>query len=577
MIARKKPLLQRLIFFSAFTFVLFLPGLGLSSQAWASTSVPSIITNTVINVADNKATLNAKIESVGKNDIKEYGFYYGTTKFCPNKQKVGDSIGDRESFAYTLSNLNDDTMYYFKPYVENSEGLVYFGNIKYFTTLNNESEKPPLVITDSATNLTENAATLSGKIDSDGGNDITEYGFCYGTTSSCATWIKVENVNEGGSFKYDLTSLGTDTKYYFKAYAKNSEGIGYGSLNYFTLLGSSSDAPKVTTNSATNIGKKGATLNARIDLVGKNDITEYGFYYGSTYSCLSNKKVGTIIDKGDSFNCNLNSLNDDTKYYFKAYAKNGEGISYGSVKYFTTKKPQDQAEDADFSVTTETPFSGPNYVTLYGVVNPKGNSIVRSYGFYFGTTSFPDTQIEVDSGNFTEYNTFNYRFTDLSPNITYYVRAYATNDNGTSYGSILSFKGSGMGSPPIVHSGNLSKFIIGSKDFEIMGTNQTGDVAPYIKDDRTFLPLRYVAYALGLTDSNILWNEATQQITLIKDAKVIKLTINNTTMIVNGISVTMDTAPQITNGRTCLPIAQVAQEFGATATWDDDTQSITIR
>ena len=34
----------------------------------------------------------------------------------------------------------------------------------------------------------------------------------------------------------------------------------------------------------------------------------------------------------------------------------------------------------------------------------------------------------------------------------------------------------------------------------------TMDVAPYIKDSRTFLPLRYVADALGVPDSNITFN-----------------------------------------------------------------------
>ncbi|MDD3269320.1 stalk domain-containing protein [Bacteroides sp.] len=39
----------------------------------------------------------------------------------------------------------------------------------------------------------------------------------------------------------------------------------------------------------------------------------------------------------------------------------------------------------------------------------------------------------------------------------------------------------------------------------------------------------------------------------------------------------MDTAPEITAGRTCLPVAMVAQVFGSTASWDAATRTITIK
>ncbi len=126
-------------------------------------------------------------------------------------------------------------------------------------------------------------------------------------------------------------------------------------------------------------------------------------------------------------------------------------------------------------------------------------------------------------------------------------------------------------------SEKASVLTIGSNKYKIMGADQTGDQAPYIKNSRTFLPIRPVAYAVGITDSNIGWDAKTQEVTLTKGSVVVKLTLNEKTMSVNGKSVTLDNAPEITGGRTCLPVAQVVQAFGATATWDAAAQTVTIK
>ena len=102
------------------------------------------------------------------------------------------------------------------------------------------------------------------------------------------------------------------------------------------------------------------------------------------------------------------------------------------------------------------------------------------------------------------------------------------------------------------------------------------DVAPYIKDGRTFLPLRYIANAAGVADSDITWDPATQEVTISKGGRLVQVTIGSTTMLINGKAVTMDVAPEISNGRTCLPFAWVAQALGANITWDATTQTVTV-
>lgn len=120
-------------------------------------------------------------------------------------------------------------------------------------------------------------------------------------------------------------------------------------------------------------------------------------------------------------------------------------------------------------------------------------------------------------------------------------------------------------------------FTIGESKYTLNGQEVTMDVAPYIKGDRTYLPVRFVAQALGVAEDNIMWNQAEQSVVLIKGDRIAKLTIGSNTMLVNGVAFTMDVAPELVDpGRTMLPIRWVAQALGASVAWDAATQTVTI-
>jgi len=116
------------------------------------------------------------------------------------------------------------------------------------------------------------------------------------------------------------------------------------------------------------------------------------------------------------------------------------------------------------------------------------------------------------------------------------------------------------------------EFTINDTTFKVDGVEKTMDVAPYIKDGRTFLPVRYVATACGVTDENILFSDG--KVTLIKGDKVVQLAIGSNVMIINGVGITMDVPAEISSDRTMLPFRWIAQAFGATVTWDETTQTV---
>ncbi|MTV49607.1 hypothetical protein GJ688_11525 [Heliobacillus mobilis] len=132
--------------------------------------------------------------------------------------------------------------------------------------------------------------------------------------------------------------------------------------------------------------------------------------------------------------------------------------------------------------------------------------------------------------------------------------------------------------PAPVDQIKVSVFKINEAKYTINGIEKTADQAPYIKDGRTYLPIRYVAESLGIDSNNILWDGAKQTVTLIKGDKVVQLTVGSNALVINGAAITMDVAPEITPaGRVALPVKFVAQAFGATADWDAATQSVTLK
>lgn len=103
------------------------------------------------------------------------------------------------------------------------------------------------------------------------------------------------------------------------------------------------------------------------------------------------------------------------------------------------------------------------------------------------------------------------------------------------------------------------------------------EAAPFIKDGRTMVPLRFIAEAFG---ANVEWIPETKGINISLELKsavhTIGLQVGNPTAIVDGEVVTLDVAPVIVNGRTFVPLRFVAEAFGATVDWNQLYQVVTI-
>lgn len=118
-------------------------------------------------------------------------------------------------------------------------------------------------------------------------------------------------------------------------------------------------------------------------------------------------------------------------------------------------------------------------------------------------------------------------------------------------------------------------FTINSTTYTVNGVQSTMDVAPYIKDSRTYLPIRYVAYALGISPENVIWDGV--KATFIGQGRVVQVTPGSAILSINGAPVTMDVVAEVVNGRVMVPFRWVAQAFGAQVDWDEATQTVTMK
>ena len=114
---------------------------------------------------------------------------------------------------------------------------------------------------------------------------------------------------------------------------------------------------------------------------------------------------------------------------------------------------------------------------------------------------------------------------------------------------------------------------IGQKDATIDGKTVSNDVAPKIVNDRTMLPIRFIAEALG---AKVDWIEESQTVKITAENIDISLVIGEDFATVNGEKIDLDSPSFIENDRTYLPIRFVSEKLGADVKWDDATQTITI-
>lgn len=319
-----------------------------------------------------------------------------------------------------------------------------------------QSNQDPTIRTDSASNISNNSATLNGYLNVNGNTDVFS-GFVWGVNSNLTNFTALNTYSSNTTLSYYLTGLQENTTYSFQAITEDDYGNTiYGEVRTFRTLSNNNgctyncggynyDRPSVTTYSATDVRENAATLNGYVDNGNGYNTTrwfEYGTNYGALYNSTNHySQAGNYGNFGER----VANLSPNTTYYFRAVAQNNNGTAYGNVMSFTTTTQYyynncgTYGTCAPQAVTTIATSIGSVAARLNGIGVQDTNVVMTGYFEYGLTQSLGQTTTSNVIGSATS-NPFNSSIYTLAPNTTYYYRAVVSTQYGVARGDIQTFR-----------------------------------------------------------------------------------------------------------------------------------------
>jgi uncharacterized protein (TIGR02145 family) len=155
--------------------------------------------------------------------------------------------------------------------------------------------------------------------------------------------------------------------------------------------------------------------------------------YSSGYRWNTDNEYSSATDLLTATSYTESGLSSNTSYTRYAWSYNSCGESVVSILNQSTEPPvvPELTTSAVTAINLTTASSGGN-------ITFDGDAAVTARGVCWGTSTAPDISGSHSSDG-TGVGTFTSTLTGLSEGVVYYVRAYATNAAGTSYGNELMF------------------------------------------------------------------------------------------------------------------------------------------
>ncbi|MBK9939706.1 MAG: hypothetical protein IPP02_15240 [Chitinophagaceae bacterium] len=362
-------------------------------------SLPSVTTGGATAITQTTATCAGTISATGCTAVTAYGIEYSLISGFINGTgtQVASTNLSAGNFTSDLTGLVASTPYYYKAYATNAGGTAYGAEQTFTTTSLNPTINTTALAAfgNVCTNTTAgpNSFTISGANLTTANVTVAALaGFTYSTTAGGTYTTTLSLTQPGGNYSQQIFVRFTPTL--VQSYSGNIVVAGGGtaaSINVAASGAGINSAPSVTTGAASAITQTTATAAGTISATGCTAITAYGIEYSLTNGFPNGTGIqvaSTNLTAGN-FSSALTGLVPNSTYYYKAYATNGAGTTWGTQQSFTTASPV-------LTATALTPFgtvcinttAGPNSFTLTSAGLSTANVVVGPLtGYTFSTTS----------------------------------------------------------------------------------------------------------------------------------------------------------------------------------------------
>jgi hypothetical protein len=400
---------------------------------------PVVATDDATDITSSTAVLNGDLSSMGTATNVDVSFQWGLTSAFGN-ESTPQSVNIPEDFQANLSGLLPNTMYYFRAKADGGINGTAYGATMTFTT----AKVPPTVVTDAASGITADTATLNGDLTSMGTAPLVGVNFHWGLNPGgpYPNETRVQLTTSTGLFSADLSGLSPNTEYYYITMANGaSHGISYGAEESFTT---SKVPPTVETYDADNITTNSALLNGALYSLGTAPSAEISFQYGTSSGVYDHETPQVLTINAGTFQAEINGLTSDTTYFYRAKADGGvHGIGYGTEHQFTTASMPPSVTTGDATDITQ------QTAILNGTLDNLGTAGTVNVSLKWGTTEGGPYPNETTPEAKTQTGAFSAELDVLKQNTTYYYIAKADGGiYGTDYGAEVSFTTPGY--PPYV-------------------------------------------------------------------------------------------------------------------------------
>ena len=403
-----------------------------------SSGLPVITTSeAVTNINTVSAQCGGVVSDIGGSQIINRGLVWSLNSDPTIENNIGSTLanyGDLGSFTSSMNDLQGGTTYFVRAFATNLSGTSY-GENRTFTTLTGDL---PNISTQIAT-IQSTFITVDGVILSAGSSPIIRKGMVWSTESEPTVDLstKIEAGFGNASFKVSITGLIPGTTYYVRSFAANSSGLVYGNEVMFRTVTN----PEIflENNAITE-----RTCIRNLTLVISNDgnaaIINKGFVWSTSPNPDLQNYTGSLnVGPGsNSFTTAIRNLQPNTTYYIRGWASNGLTSLTPQIILTTSNLSNPPIVSQTTALTNITGFSA----TSGGIIGDNCESITKM-GVCWSTTPHP-TIINSHTEETVAIGPFVSNLTGLTTGTVYYIRSYATNDFGTTYGPELTFTTTGQ-------------------------------------------------------------------------------------------------------------------------------------